>query len=135
MTVDDEPQPRVGDPLPRAHEARIDRQKLVNYALDPASSRGRHKAHVFRAALGIERDDADYLAEAILAALPGQPVTAVRAPTHEQEPFTWEVLVPIQGLRAQAGRRLNVVTAWELRDGRPRLVTLRVASRRRQSAE
>lgn len=135
MAFDDKAQPRVGEPLPHADEAHIDPEKLVNYALDPSSERGRHKAHVFRAALGIERDDADYLMHAILDALPHHPVTAVRAPRHEREAYTWEVLVPIQGLRAQTNRRLNVVTAWELHEERPRLVTLRVASRRRQTSD
>jgi hypothetical protein len=134
MTPDEEPAAKVGDPLPRADEAYIDREKLVHYALDSHSERGRHKAHVFRTALGIERDDADYLMKAILDALPAQPVTAVRDPRHAGESFTWEVLVPIRGLHAKAGRCLNVVTAWELQE-RPRLVTLRVASRRRQTTD
>ena len=131
--MSDEPEtPKLGAPLPAADEADIDREKLVSYALDPSSERGKHKAHVFKAALGIEAEDADYLTETILAALPRCPVSAVRTPAREHEASTWEVLVPVDGLRGRRDRRLLVVTAWEMRGGRPRLATLRVAPRRRQ---
>lgn len=46
----------------------MDIRKLRDYCLDPAHPRGRHKARVFRAALGLNRDDAGELREAILSA-------------------------------------------------------------------
>lgn len=93
---------------------------------------GRHKATVFRLALDIERDDWEYLRDSILEQLPQHPVTLVREPAHAHEAYTWEVLLPIQGVRARATRRLLVITAWEMVDGRPELVTIRVAPKHRQ---
>jgi len=124
--------PRIGEPLPRAGEAYIDPEKLVAYALDDQHRAGKHKATVFRQALGIERDDSEYLRDSILAALSERPVTGVRKPDHAGESSTWEVLVPIQGLGNRAKRRLLIITAWQMVDGRPQLVTVRVAPRNRQ---
>jgi hypothetical protein len=125
-------EPRIGEPLPRAGDAYIEREKLVAYALDEQHPVGKHKAAVFRQTLGIERDDSEYLRDSILEALPERPVTGIREPDHAGESYTWEVLVPIQGLGNRAERRLLVITAWEMVDGRPQLVTLRVAPRNRQ---
>ena len=58
---DDEQQPALGQPLPSADAAVIDKEKLLSYALDPESPRGQHKAAVFRGALDIEKSDAEYL--------------------------------------------------------------------------
>ena len=52
------------------HNAVIDIRKLTEYALDPESPRGRHKARVFKAALGFTADNANELRDAILASLP-----------------------------------------------------------------
>ncbi len=128
----DEQQPRVGEPLPQASAAYIEPEKLVDYALDPQHPVGRHKAAVFRQALDIERDDWKHLRDRILDALPDHLVTGVREPDDEHGAYTWEVLVPIQGLGTRAERRLLVITAWEMVDGRPQLVTVRVAPRNRQ---
>lgn len=125
----DEGDPRVGEPLPNAGQARVDLDKLVRYALDPTSPAGQHKAHVFRVALGIEQRDADYLREAILRAVPEHAVTGVRPPRRAEERLTWEVRMPITGLN---GRELSLITAWEMTEGRPELITVRVAPKRRQ---
>ncbi|MFW5834139.1 MAG: DUF6883 domain-containing protein [Pseudomonadota bacterium] len=61
--------------MPGADQARIDRRKLVNYALDPTHPRGRHKARVFRASLGIDASNAEWLAEALLEGLAHVPAT------------------------------------------------------------
>lgn len=95
---------------------------------------------MFRQALDIGRDDWEYLRNTILEALPHHPVTDVReSPVtdvreseHAHAAPTWEVLVPMQGLGTRAERRLLVITAWEMIDGRPGLVTARVAPRKRQ---
>ena len=55
--------------LPNAKRAFIDMRKLVNYSLDPTHPVGRHKALVFRSALGFTADDADVLRELILHAV------------------------------------------------------------------
>ena len=52
--------------LPEADHAEIDLRKLREYCLNPAHPRGRHKARVFRAALGIGQDDAPWLRQTIL---------------------------------------------------------------------
>ena len=52
--------------LPEADRAEIDLRKLRDYCLNPAHPRGRHKAPVFRAALGIGQHDAPWLRQAIL---------------------------------------------------------------------
>lgn len=130
---DDSEQPRIGEPLPNARDAYIGSEKLADYVLDPEHPAGKHKATVFRQALDIERDDWEYLRDSILEALPHHPVTDVREPVHPPPAAsTWEVLVPIQGLGTRASRRLLVITAWEMIDGRPQLVTARVAPRNRQ---
>lgn len=43
--------------LPNAEKAYVDERKLSQYALDPSHPRGRHKARLFRAALGFGPDD------------------------------------------------------------------------------
>ena len=45
--------------LPNAQRAVIDLRKLRDYALNPNHGRGRHKARVFFAALGLTADDAE----------------------------------------------------------------------------
>lgn len=133
MNEDDAGTPQIGQPLPGADEPSIEPDKLVRYALDPTHPVGRHKAVVFRQALGIEQADWEYLRDAIVEALPRSPITGLRQPRGARETYTWEVLVPIQGLGERAGRHLQVVTAWEIVDGRPVLVTLRVAPKSRQA--
>jgi hypothetical protein len=49
--------------LPNAKNAFVDIRKITEYLLDPLHHRGRHKARVFRAALGIGREDAEWLRE------------------------------------------------------------------------
>jgi hypothetical protein len=56
--------------LPNADHATIDLAKLRDYCLNPRHPRGRHKARVFRAALGYTARDAEALRDAILAAVP-----------------------------------------------------------------
>ena len=44
--------------LPKGERAIVDLRKLRDYCLDPDSPRGRHKARVFAAALGLTAEDA-----------------------------------------------------------------------------
>jgi hypothetical protein len=63
-----------GDPavgpvmLPNRGRAVVDLTKLVDYCLDPGHPRGRHKARVFAAKLGIDRTAAAQLRAALLSA-------------------------------------------------------------------
>ena len=54
--------------LPNADQAEVDLRKLSEYCLSPAHPVGKHKAVVFRAALGLTADDAPRLRERILRA-------------------------------------------------------------------
>lgn len=56
--------------LPNYKKAVIPRSKLEDYALNPASTDGRHKARLFKSILGFERSDWETLAKTILDALP-----------------------------------------------------------------
>lgn len=52
--------------LPNADQAIIDIAKLRDYCLNPTHSRGRHKARVFAAVLGITEDNAELLRATLL---------------------------------------------------------------------
>lgn len=54
--------------LPNGDRAVVDIQKLSDYCLNPVSPRGRHKARVFAAALGLRSADADFLRARLLEA-------------------------------------------------------------------
>jgi hypothetical protein len=54
--------------LPNPERAVVDIAKLRDYCLNPRHARGRHKARVFAAVLGITRDEADILRQALLTA-------------------------------------------------------------------
>lgn len=54
--------------LPNGNQAIVDARKLTAYCLSPAHPRGRHKARVFREALGVEQGDSAWLRELLLNA-------------------------------------------------------------------
>jgi hypothetical protein len=56
--------------LPNYEKAVIPRSKLEDYALNPASTDGRHKARLFKSILGFGRSDWETLAKTIIDALP-----------------------------------------------------------------
>ena len=55
--------------LPNADRAVVDIAKLRDYSLNPAHPEGKHKARVFRAALGLTVDDVERLREMLLEAI------------------------------------------------------------------
>ena len=55
--------------LPAASRAHIPLAKLADYALSPSNTKGKHKARVFRSALGLAEDDAEWLQARIAAAV------------------------------------------------------------------
>lgn len=59
--------------LPGSADAIIDLRKLRDYALSPDHPTGRHKARVFRSALGLGPADADWLRGEILVAVGSSP--------------------------------------------------------------
>ncbi len=58
--------------LPNPQDAVVDVRKLRDYCLSPQHPRGRHKARVFAAALGLTAEDAEDLREALLSAAHSQ---------------------------------------------------------------
>jgi len=54
--------------MPNPQHAVVDIQKLTRYCLNPDHPRGRHKAYVFAAVLGLTADQAETLIEGLLAA-------------------------------------------------------------------
>ncbi len=97
--------------------------KLRAYSLNPAHDVGTHKARVFREALAITAEDADYLAEQLLTGIRETSVSDVR----DIAPYgvLCRVLVPVQGLHVRAMNLTLVTTSWQLRfeEDPPRLVT------------
>jgi hypothetical protein len=54
--------------LPNGERALIDPRKLLGYSLDPEHEEGRHKAHLFESLLGLNRQNAQLLLNAVKAA-------------------------------------------------------------------
>ena len=54
--------------LPNGGRAVVDIAKLQDYCLNPYHQDGKHKARVFKSALGVSRTDAEWLRERILEA-------------------------------------------------------------------
>lgn len=106
-------------PFPRAHEALVERRKLVDYVLSPTHARGRHKARVFRTMLGIGQNDWAYLREKLLDGLLDANEANLR-PGHCG--FLAEVPIDVEGLNDVWQ---TVTTVWEIADDnpRPRLVS------------
>jgi len=52
--------------LPNSHKAIVEIEKLRDYSLNPDHPVGQHKARVFKAVLGITRNDAEWLRERAL---------------------------------------------------------------------
>jgi hypothetical protein len=63
--------------LPYGERAILDVRKLVDYCLNPAHSRGRHKARVFRDSLGMRQIDAAELRGILLSAGAHEVATAL----------------------------------------------------------
>jgi hypothetical protein len=65
-------EPRTLHPnaLPNYEHAVIPRNKLEDYALNPAHRDGQHKARLFKSILGFERRDWETVSNAILSELP-----------------------------------------------------------------
>ena len=113
--------------LPRATEADVSVDKLRDYAFNADHPLGKHKARVFRSALGIGQDDWPYLRDQILGRVADAAVTAIRPkPPHGLE---YEVRMPIEGLN---GETHPIITGWlVVEEGPPRLLTTYVETPKR----
>ncbi len=113
--------------LPNHEQAIIEDSKLIHYALNPQSERGRHKARVFESTLGFNLSNWTQLKEAILNALSHHEATLTSETAFGKK---FEVVLSITGL---TGRTVDVMTVWQFDclDDRtfsdvPRLVTVYV---------
>jgi Domain of unknown function (DUF6883) len=105
--------------LLNANRAVIPREKLEDYLLNLDHEIGRHKARVFGAALGIHREDWEYLRERIIEGIVAAPVSNVRDTDWGR---CYEVALPVEGLN---GRTRVVLTVWFIASAGdpPRFVT------------
>lgn len=95
----------------------LDIRKLSEYCLNPDHLRGRHKARVFDRALGIGREDAVWLREAILERVP-------HSDTEEMDSDRFGTRWRADVMIARHGRLAVVRTVWLVaKDGIPRLPT------------
>lgn len=104
--------------LPNVEGAILDIRKITDYCLSPEHPRGRHKARVFRDALDLKQDDAEWLRTALLDGLRHGEATAL---SRDDLGHRWRVDVPV----TRQGRRAVVRTVWIVRGGEqvPRFVT------------
>jgi hypothetical protein len=108
--------------LPNYQNAVILREKLETYALNAGHPDGKHKALVFRSALGFEQWDWEILRDSILSQLPYYEALPGKTDRYGTR---YNVNMLITGPN---GRTVDVVTAWIIEAGNynPRFVTARV---------
>jgi hypothetical protein len=111
--------------LPNAENAFVEIRKLTEYCLDPNNPRGRHKARVFKAALGITRENAEVLKTAILNDVPRRD-----AVIGEQDFYGQRYTVDCK-IETEIGEEI-VRTGWITKRSEdfPRLTTCYVVKRR-----
>ena len=104
--------------LPNANRAIIEIEKLRDYCLSASHPRGRYKARVFAAALGIAADDAEELHKAILLA-----ITSEEATPTEHDEYGQRYVVDF--LMKREGKEAVVRSSWIIRSGEdyPRLTS------------
>lgn len=112
--------------LPNVERAVVDIVKLRDYALNPDHDEGKHKARVFRAALGFTGADAERLRLMVLEAARTEEAAIGKLLPHGQ---TYLVDFTAPGLR----EAVIIRTAWivEHKTDYPRLVTCYVKGKKR----
>jgi hypothetical protein len=104
--------------LPNGDRAVIDPRKVTDYSLDPGHEEGRHKAHLFQSLLGINRQNAHLLLEAIEKAAANGEAANGKLDQYGQR---YVIDIAFSGPGGEATLR----TAWIVRHSEdfPRLVT------------
>jgi hypothetical protein len=104
--------------LPNGDMALLEIGKLRDYCLNAEHPRGKHKARLFRAALGFGREDAEELRGYLLAAAIAETATALHIDPWGQY---WRIDAPV----TRQERRALVRTLWIVRtsEAAPRFVT------------
>ena len=97
--------------MPRRPERTIvDLRKLKDYCLDPTHPRGRHKARVFREALGISKSEAAWLQGILIAAAQDEDAKELAADAFGTR---WRIDTAV----ARPGRKAGVRSVWMARTG------------------
>ena len=119
----------IKNPLPNCDRALIGDCKLIGYALNPHSERGRLKPRDFNSALRFNLSNWEQLKQAILETLPYYEAKLTRQTAFGKK---YKVVLPITGINK---RTVNVITIWQfdgLPDGTfndyPRLITLYIST-------
>jgi hypothetical protein len=97
--------------LPNYQNAVIPSDKLEKYALDPTHPVGKHKAVVFKSALGFDLSNWQLLSQAIIDELPYHEAVPGKNDEYGQR---YTVIMPITGPN---GNTVEVVTAWIFKPG------------------
>jgi hypothetical protein len=98
--------------LPNAEAAFIDLTKLQNYSLNPQHERGKHKARLFLAILGLSASDAEILKMLILEAIQHHDAIST-----EQDEYGQRYRVDFPVSRNQ--QTATVRTTWLIRSTEP----------------
>lgn len=108
--------------LPNGDQARIDLTKLTDYVLDANHRIGRNKARVFQAALGLGREDAPVLLQALSVAAKTEPANLLRQDSHGAH-------YAIEFMMRNRDRQRRIRSLWTIRVGEsfPRFVSAFVA--------
>lgn len=104
--------------LPNSNHLIFDLRKIEDYGLSLTHPRGRHKARVFREALGLSQSDARWLQGAILEAARHAEAIELEADAMGRR---WRMDIPV----TRHGLQAVVRTLWIVRVGEsfPRFVT------------
>lgn len=106
----------------KASEAKIAKEKLLNYALNPHNPIGKHKAKVFETTLGYNQSNYEIL----LKQIKGNVGKYKAIPSGENEyGKLFKVIMPIRGINSKTK---NVVTGWIVENGSdcPKMTTVYV---------
>jgi hypothetical protein len=109
------------------------RGKLVNYALNPEHSSGKHKARRFREKIGATQNDAKLIHDQVMAFLP---YAVAQEKSNDIYGARFNAYIPVTGPN---GKTVDVLTAWlyeRNKDGktistRPRLATIYIPRKAR----
>jgi hypothetical protein len=104
--------------LPNGQEAFIDVAKLRDYCLNPDHPKGKHKARVFNAALGLTANDAERLREVLLGVARTHDAQSVGPNDYGRR---YNIEFKMLGPRGEVAVRCS----WIIRDGEefPRLTS------------
>lgn len=104
--------------LPNADRAVVDLAKLEGYCLNAEHLRGRHKARVFAAVLGVGPEDAEFLRDALLDA-----ARVVECTPGERDAYGERFVVDFEVVGPAGSGRIR--STWIVRTGEdvPRLTS------------